>query len=593
VRSRRPGLGVFGGAAPPSAFDGYERASVIGAAANLPEAPRAKAEHRGRLPGWNFHIPLPKDSGIVASHLLSSGEPPPDDELRALAALMKLPVEARFTADQLTGLAEQLKIPVEVFLGVAKALAEVPPDARGAVLGRVETLLRERDRLKLEKRCVALFHDVVLPATPAGVEASLLLFDYSPGHVAFKTSLDRAALGQALHEIVEGWRSGKPRELVSDRPLNLPSGDEAGRILAAVSAAMPKEIGAALVFGAPPATVYASSGDREGMAVVLGELAENIALEDAVDVVAAARRVVQDWQCPSGPPKSASHFELFAMNVAHAWGVLGYRPGMTELETQAFEERSVLGAKHNTRFDELFRRALLVLASTPASLEQRFDGSLYEDVFGFLHAWRLAAFARLEVGHKLAASFCLTDVPTELEVRAPWPAWSLLIPDGLFPCQCARVWVHGTEPVFLVRKDGSFSIAREDEDSPAHRDAIRSLIRACCLALTDREQFRKENRHRPTARAKSQRQGPPDFEQDRYLLSTPVTVDVRPHLLEVLSGAKRGGHPTVQFLVRGHPKMQAHGPRHSLRKPIWVEPFWKGPEGARVLLRTHKVKEDE
>lgn len=587
MRTRKPGIGIFGGGAPPTAFDRYERASVIGGAANLPEAPKAKAEHRGRLPGWNFHIPLPKDSGVIASSLLTAPEHPGTDELRALAALMKLPAEERFTADKLAELAVMLKIPVEVFLGVAKALAEVPQEARGAALGRVEQLLREKDRLALEDRCARIFMDVVLPAA-AGVPVSLLLFDYAPGHVAFKTGLDRAALGQALHELVEGWKSGKPRQVESDRPLNLPTGDEAGAVLKLVRDVLPEGLGAALLFGEPPATVYAASADRQGMTELLAELAENIALEDAVDVVGNARRVVQDWQCPAGDPKSASHFELFAMNVAHAWALLGFRPEMTQAETQAFEERSVLGAKHNARFDELFRRALHVLA-TPN--DDSFHAGLYERVFGFLHDWRKAAFARLEVGHKLAASFCLTDVPEELEVRAPWEAWSLLIPDGLFPCLCARVWVAGTEPVFLVSKDGSFGLER-GSDTPAHRDAIRSLIRACCLALTDREQFRKANHHRPTAR-KSRRQGPPDFEQDRYLLSTPVTVDVRAHLLEVLSGAKRGGAPTVQFLVRGHARLQAYGPRHSLRKPIWVEPFWKGPEGARVLLRTHKVKEDE
>lgn len=51
--------------------------------------------------------------------------------------------------------------------------------------------------------------------------------------------------------------------------------------------------------------------------------------------------------------------------------------------------------------------------------------------------------------------------------------------------------------------------------------------------------------------------------------------------------------PTVQFLVRGHWRQQAHGPGHSLRKPIWIEPFWKGPEEARVLLRQHRVEDQE
>ncbi len=63
-------------------------------------------------------------------------------------------------------------------------------------------------------------------------------------------------------------------------------------------------------------------------------------------------------------------------------------------------------------------------------------------------------------------------------------------------------------------------------------------------------------------------------------------------LHEVMTGKTRNGaSPKVQFLVRGHPKMQAHGAGHLLRKKIWVQPFWKGPEGGRVLLRQHKVDE--
>ncbi len=48
----------------------------------------------------------------------------------------------------------------------------------------------------------------------------------------------------------------------------------------------------------------------------------------------------------------------------------------------------------------------------------------------------------------------------------------------------------------------------------------------------------------------------------------------------------------MQFLVRGHWKNQAHGPRSSLRKRIWIKPFWKGDEHARILLRNYKVKEE-
>jgi hypothetical protein len=42
-------------------------------------------------------------------------------------------------------------------------------------------------------------------------------------------------------------------------------------------------------------------------------------------------------------------------------------------------------------------------------------------------------------------------------------------------------------------------------------------------------------------------------------------------------------------IVRGHWRQQAHGPARALRKTLWIQPFWKGPEESRVLLRTYKA----
>jgi hypothetical protein len=605
MRARKDGLGVFGGGTTlPTAFDRYERASVIGAAVNLPEAPKASSDLRSRrLPGWNFHIPLTRDSGVVASHLLTVPEQPGDEELRALAALLRLPPEESITAERLAELARMLKIDEAVFLGVAKALAEVPEEARGPALARAEHLLGERDRLALEALCSELFTRVVLPLSPCPV--SLLLFSYAPGHVAYKTALDRAAFGQAMHELTESWRTGKPRAIHADRPLALPSAEEAQSLLDAAREALPSEkraeLGAALIFGEPPATLYVSSGDREGMQTMLATLAENVALDDAVDIVRAARQVVRDWHCPRGAIRSPQQCEVFAMNAAHAFGVLGWRPGMSQTATDAWEERAVLGTRNNPAFDSLFRRMCAFLGGEHEAGDCEFlgfEGARFNALTDFLHGWRLASYARLEVGHRLAAALCLTDVPADVDVRAPWPCWSLVLPDGLIPTlvagqesavRAARLWIAGTEVLFVVLSNGL--IIPSDGSQADAGGLISNLVRGACLALSNPADFRKDAHHRPTARAsKKGRSGPPELAQARYLLSAPVKIDLREHLRGVLEGRK-GAAPTVQFLVRGHWRNQAHGPRRSLRRVQWIEPFWKGPEEARVLLRQHKVDE--
>ena len=44
-------------------------------------------------------------------------------------------------------------------------------------------------------------------------------------------------------------------------------------------------------------------------------------------------------------------------------------------------------------------------------------------------------------------------------------------------------------------------------------------------------------------------------------------------------GAKEGWRLRAKHVVVGHWKMQAYGEGRKLRKRIWVEPYWRGPEG--------------
>jgi hypothetical protein len=58
----------------------------------------------------------------------------------------------------------------------------------------------------------------------------------------------------------------------------------------------------------------------------------------------------------------------------------------------------------------------------------------------------------------------------------------------------------------------------------------------------------------------------------------------------VLSQRKQesvGTPQQVRYLVRGHWRQQPYGPKHSLRKLLWIQPFWKGDEDAPVVSTTH------
>ncbi len=68
-----------------------------------------------------------------------------------------------------------------------------------------------------------------------------------------------------------------------------------------------------------------------------------------------------------------------------------------------------------------------------------------------------------------------------------------------------------------------------------------------------------------------------------------MTADVRVVSIRQIhhdSGEHRDGStPSVRFLVSGHWRNQSHGPNHSLRRPTWIAPYTKGPDGAPLRVR--------
>lgn len=75
-----------------------------------------------------------------------------------------------------------------------------------------------------------------------------------------------------------------------------------------------------------------------------------------------------------------------------------------------------------------------------------------------------------------------------------------------------------------------------------------------------------------------------------YLVGTKVTID--PTLEKIASAIGKGQAlpPSVASYVRGHRKMQPHGPQRSLRKPIWVDPYWRNLESEASTSKTYEVK---
>lgn len=54
-------------------------------------------------------------------------------------------------------------------------------------------------------------------------------------------------------------------------------------------------------------------------------------------------------------------------------------------------------------------------------------------------------------------------------------------------------------------------------------------------------------------------------------------------------GAGGGGIRSVRWWVRGHWRSQPYGPRRSLRRPVWIDPHVRGPEGAPLRSPSRTV----
>ncbi len=265
-----------------------------------------------------------------------------------------------------------------------------------------------------------------------------------------------------------------------------------------------------------------------------------------------------------------------------------------------------------------------------------------------LPRWADGAYTTLTCGHKLFASLALTQISPEAydDIKLPWPAFVINLPDGLIVssggANCTRVRfsylreavvvlpterridLHSEEAhyrsIFDDRQDLAILTVMTDKDELLHharwvKNALREclfdndseedtpdldtverrVLRACQRALVgllytfqNTPHYRQHTRKR-TAQERRDRGGPPEHRTVTF--GMPVQFDVRQNLRDwIVGGGGRRASPSVQWLVRGHHKMQPYGPRSSLRKWIWREPYWAGPEGAPIKSREHVIE---
>lgn len=260
---------------------------------------------------------------------------------------------------------------------------------------------------------------------------------------------------------------------------------------------------------------------------------------------------------------------------------------------------------------------------------------------GLIH-WAENAFPQITMGHKYAAALLVTNISGDVVdlIKPPFTAFVIELPEGLLwirqregtemPLRRILVsqYAHATrgtvwsyvamtsESAFLYRfgvttaellppliensmmidygtsvDDVTQKSALSTEDGRV-ASLIGRLILGTCLAMADPEAVKPIGAgHKASRELRVNARGAPEPVIRTFQVGRPVIHDFREEVARYIKGGER--LISVQTLVAGHFRNQPYGPKSSLRKTIWIQPFWRGPEDAPIVVRPHILKPAE
>jgi hypothetical protein len=259
------------------------------------------------------------------------------------------------------------------------------------------------------------------------------------------------------------------------------------------------------------------------------------------------------------------------------------------------------------------------------------DGILYQRLLAWSAVWARCGLPQISVGHKLAASFMATTMPSEAaaSLRLPWRAFLVHVPAGLLVLPAVEGTRHTTDAsivrahvlqyrsgrveVLLVPTVPNAILLTQPRvlaefgeptkiEAPAFpgkrvisthearvADMASRLVLGVCAEMSSPAAIaavETQKRSVGTTIALRANREPVTW---TYVLRRDVRVDCRQAIADYVAGVRHAS-PSVQVLVRGHWKRQRFGATKALTKFIFVEPYWRGPEDAPVALRSHAIE---
>lgn len=260
-------------------------------------------------------------------------------------------------------------------------------------------------------------------------------------------------------------------------------------------------------------------------------------------------------------------------------------------------------------------------ARAPFFEEGSLEGHL-RSAFAGLH-WRHAGYNTITLTHSLAAALTLTDPPPAVEgadIKLPFNSFLLMLPEGVIGDQggwvrivefCSYHYNSVARGVWIrtMSQNMMYRICRVDgtdwegetrwiEENVTQKDdhAMKlagRLLRNFAAWIDSGAAMEREGRSKNRRKNKGKKDKKPHQHPTRWIMGREVKLrpELRQMARELAVGKKvrpEGWEVRVRHVVRGHWRNQVCGPQRSLRKRIWIEPHWRGPEGSAAWAHVYK-----
>lgn len=174
----------------------------------------------------------------------------------------------------------------------------------------------------------------------------------------------------------------------------------------------------------------------------------------------------------------------------------------------------------------------------------------------------------------------------------------LALPTEKTPDASLSPWLDSPEK----EAPGFMRIERTQDDLPIQA-ALRRLYVNLCLYVLEHGCGTREKTSLLTRLKKRTRKGrqKPSLTAAQWLLGQhvkihPELVLAAQNWVDAQRGIRTGWKVRKRYVVRGHWRNQAYGPKHSLRRDQFIEPHWKGPADGTKLQHIYvdnKTKGEE